>query len=126
MQWRLAVIRRVGAIKKGCVPAGESPANVIVNATTTWRQRLSLAGPQTWEDTWLPDRREEWLHQLKAVKKHVQRTLNAAQKLCVTAGAELRRGQAIAEAPSGKLAAIIDLIFIPDKASMVDPVSGRK
>ncbi len=81
---------------------------------------LALAGLQTWEDTWSPERWGEWLQQVKAAKKFVQRTLNAAQKLWAAEGAELRRGQAIAEARSGKLAAIIDLIFIPDKPSMVD------
>jgi hypothetical protein len=74
----------------------------------------------TWEENWSPERWGEWLQQVKVAKKFVQRTLKAAQKLWAAEGAELRRGQAIAEARSGKLAAILDLIFIPDKPSMVD------
>ncbi len=80
----------------------------------------ALGGLLTWEDNWSPERWEEWLQQAKVARKFVQRTLKAEQKLWVTEGAELRRGQAIAEARGGKLAAIIDLIFIPDKPSMVD------
>ena len=80
----------------------------------------ALGGLLTWEDNWSPERWGEWLQQVKVAKKFVQRTLKAAQKLWTTEGAELRRGQAIAEARSGKLAAILDLIFIPDKPSMVD------
>jgi hypothetical protein len=80
----------------------------------------ALGGLLTWEDNWPPERWGEWLQQVKVAKKFVQRTLKAAQKLWTTEGAELRRGQAIAEARSGKLAAILDLIFIPDKPSMVD------
>ncbi len=81
---------------------------------------LALGGLLTWEDNWSPGRWGEWPQQVKVAKKFVQRTLKAAQKLWVMEGAELRRGQAIAEARSGKLAAVIDLIFIPDKPSMVD------
>ncbi len=75
----------------------------------------ALGGLLTWEDNWPPERWGEWLQQVKVAKKFVQRTLRAAQKLWAAEGAELRRGQAIAEARSGKLAAILDLIFIPDK-----------
>ena len=87
---------------------------------------LALAGLQAWEEAWAPDRWTEWLQQLKVAKKFVQRTSKAAQKLWSAEGTELRRGQAIAEARSGKLAAILDLIFIPDKAGTVDDCVWRE
>jgi hypothetical protein len=38
----------------------------------------ALGGLLTWDDTWSPERRGEWLQQLKTAKKFVQRTLKAA------------------------------------------------